>query len=107
MGQARGWAAYLEVLCADGGHVGDAQDEADGVEDVGLAGTVEAGDGVEALVPAPWLSAHASGSGGVQSLYHPEMTVRTAYDLKPCCCTCQSHILSHVASGSGSGDARR
>lgn len=101
------WAAYLEVLCADGGHVGDAQNEADGVEDVGLAGTVEAGDGVKALVPAPWLSAHASGSEGLQSSYHPEMTVRTAYDLKPCCCTCQSHILSHVACRIGVGQRGR
>lgn len=32
--------------------VGDAEDEADGVEDVGLAGAVEAGDGVEVGVEA-------------------------------------------------------
>lgn len=42
----------LEVLRADGGEVGDAEDEADGVEDVGFSGAVEAGDGVEGFVPA-------------------------------------------------------
>ena len=42
------------------------------------------------------LAASASGL-----FYHPEITVRTAYDLKPCCCTCQSHILSHIGVGVG------
>ncbi len=43
--------AYLEVLRADGRHVGDAQDEANGVEDVRFATAVQARDRVEALVP--------------------------------------------------------
>lgn len=34
------------------GEVGDAEDEADGVEDVGFAGAVEAGDGVEVGIEA-------------------------------------------------------
>jgi hypothetical protein len=47
-----GNAPHLQVLCADRGHVGDAQHEADGVQDVGFAAAVEAGNRVEALVPA-------------------------------------------------------
>lgn len=34
------------------GQVGDAQKEADGVQDVGLAGAVKAGDGIEGRVEA-------------------------------------------------------
>lgn len=40
----------LEVLCVDGGEVGDVEDEVDGVEDVGFFGVVEVGDGVEGFV---------------------------------------------------------
>jgi hypothetical protein len=47
----------LEILGADGGHIRDAQHEADGIEDVGLSGAVEAGDGVEALIPIVDVSA--------------------------------------------------
>jgi hypothetical protein len=36
--------------CADLREICDAQDEADGVQDVGLAAPVEAGDGVESCV---------------------------------------------------------
>ena len=39
--------------------VGDAEEEADGVEDVGLAGAVEAGDGVKLGVEAGDLGALA------------------------------------------------
>jgi hypothetical protein len=41
----------LEVAGADLREVRDAEDEADGVEDVALAAPVEAGDGVELRVP--------------------------------------------------------
>lgn len=41
---------FGEVAGADLWEVLDAQDEADGVEDVGFAGAVEAGDGVEVRV---------------------------------------------------------
>ena len=41
----------MEILGADSGHIRDAQHETDGIEDVGLPGAVEAGDGVEALIP--------------------------------------------------------
>lgn len=43
---------FLEVGSPDLLQVGDAEDEADGIEDVGLAGTVQAGDGVEERVEA-------------------------------------------------------
>lgn len=43
---------FLEVGSPDLLQVGDAEDEADGIEDVGLAGTVQAGDGVEERVKA-------------------------------------------------------
>ena len=43
---------FGEVARADLGEVLDAEDEADGVEDVGFAGAVEAGDGVEVRVEA-------------------------------------------------------
>jgi len=81
-------SAYLEVLGADGGHVGDAQYEADCVQDVGLAGAIEAGDGVEAFIPifsvcCQRCYSNAEQTLPAQSIYHPEITVRTAYDLKP------------------------
>lgn len=50
--------AHLQVLRANRGHVGDAQHEADGVQDVGLATAVEASDGVEAFVPSRDHGAH-------------------------------------------------
>lgn len=50
----------LQVRGPDLLQVGDAQHEADGVEDVGLAGAVEAGDGVEEGVEA-----RDDGPGGV------------------------------------------
>jgi len=42
---------YLQVLRAHCRHVGNSENEAYCVEDVRFAGTVETGDGVEALVP--------------------------------------------------------
>lgn len=42
----------LEVARAHGRQVGDAEDEADGVQDIGLAAAVEPRDGVEAWVEA-------------------------------------------------------
>lgn len=51
--------SHLQILCADGRHICYAQDEADGVQDVGLSTAVEASDGIEALVPV-CLSATAS-----------------------------------------------
>lgn len=71
---------------ADGGHVGDTQNEADGIQNVGFATTVQASDGIEALVPA-LLSVLATSTRSIACrlfTYHPETTVRTAYDLKPC-----------------------
>jgi len=43
--------AYLEVLRADRGHIGDSKNEAYRVEDVGFTGSVQTGDRIEALVP--------------------------------------------------------
>ena len=43
---------FLEVGSPDLLQVGDSEDEADGVQDVRLAGTVQAGDGVEERVEA-------------------------------------------------------
>lgn len=42
---------YLYILRPHGTHAGDTQDETYRVEDVGLSTAVEAGDGIEALVP--------------------------------------------------------
>lgn len=73
--------AYLEVLSAHCSHIRDAQDETYCVEDVRLAASIESSDRVEALVPVTIsIVRHPL----VAIVYHPEMTVRTAYDLKPC-----------------------
>jgi len=54
---------FLEVGSPDLLQVGDAEDEADGIEDVGLAGTVQAGDGVEERVKA---RNHGAGRVGLE-----------------------------------------
>jgi hypothetical protein len=58
------------------GEVGDAEDEADGVEDVGFAGAVEAGDGVEVGIEAVggWREKMVVGVG--RSLSTRKMTCR-------------------------------
>lgn len=43
---------YLQVLGAHNAQVGDTENETYCVEDVGLAGAVQAGDRVKAIVPA-------------------------------------------------------
>ena len=88
------------------GQVGDAEDEADGVEDVGFTRPIEAGDGIEVRIEAGCLhrgrmSTVLEADGGVGrkgklmtptggegksqpiSITHPAITVRWAYDLKP------------------------
>ena len=42
---------YLQVLRANRGHVRDTQHKAYRVQNIGFAATVQAGDGIEALVP--------------------------------------------------------
>ena len=46
---------FGEVAGADLGEVLDSENEADGIEDVGFSGAVEAGDGVEVRVEPDWL----------------------------------------------------
>lgn len=50
------WRPYLKILRSNRRHVGDAENKTYRVEDIGLATAVEAGDGVETLVPG-----HVSG----------------------------------------------
>lgn len=47
-----GRESHLKVLRAHCRHICDTQNEADGVQDVGLSAAIETSDGVEALVPA-------------------------------------------------------
>lgn len=47
---------YLEIGRAHGGGIGNSEREAYRIENVGFPGTVEAGDRVEALVPAQAVS---------------------------------------------------
>lgn len=80
-------ASYLEILRANRGHVGNAENEANGIQNIGLSTAVQAGDRVETFVPAnyhqrpPTVVVFALRCA--LFTYHPEMTVRTAYDLKP------------------------
>lgn len=76
-------ATHLEILRSNSAHVGNSEDETYRVENIGLSTAVQAGNRIEALVPCA-LSARVSLYGFVVIVYHPEMTVRTAYDLKPC-----------------------
>lgn len=46
---------FGEVAGADLGEILDSENEADGIEDVGFSGAVEAGDGVEVRVEPDWL----------------------------------------------------
>ena len=55
----------LEVADPDLGKVGDAEDEADGVEDVGLAAAVQARDGIKAGVKA---RDHRAGGVGLEAV---------------------------------------
>ena len=78
-------AAYLEILRPHSGHVGDSEDEAYCIEDIGLSRAVEASNGIEALIPGENGLAHPMAFHRIwRDIYHPVMTVRTAYDLKPC-----------------------
>lgn len=54
---------FGEVASANLGEVLDSQDEADGVEDIGFAGAVEACDGVEVRVKSARLSTIVSDDG--------------------------------------------
>lgn len=70
---------------AHGGHVGDTQNEADGVQNIGLTTAIKARDGIETLVPAIVSVCDMNALvAGKLFTHHPETTVRTAYDLKPC-----------------------
>lgn len=68
--------AYLKILRPDRGHVCDSENKTYCIEDIRLPAAVQAGDGVEALVPRLVNNAD-SPRRGVET-YHPDITVRTA-----------------------------
>lgn len=76
--------AYLEILCSDSGHVRDTQNKADGIQYVGLATAIKTSDRIKTFVPVGGISKERYSNGvGCLLADHPEITVLTAYDLKP------------------------
>lgn len=72
---------YLQVLRSDCCHVGDTKDKTYCVKNIRLSTSIQPRDRIEALVPAD--RQYSADIVTVAIVYHPEITVRTAYDLKP------------------------
>lgn len=74
---------YLEILRSHCRHIRDTKHKADRVQNIRFTAAVEASDRVETLIP--WVKSALPDVRDASGItYQPEMTVRTAYDLKPC-----------------------
>lgn len=74
---------YLEILRSHCRHIRNTKDKADRVQNIRFTTAVEASNRVEAFIPRVESAVHCVRDvSGITN--QPEMTVRTAYDLKPC-----------------------
>ena len=73
---------YLKILRPDRCHVRNTKNKTYRIEDIGFTTPIEASDRIETLVPKLRCK-YKKKSIFIAIVYHPEITVRTAYDLKP------------------------